>query len=117
WRTLKPASSAVPSLIPEPIIGCSLTYRILIYQKESVNWPEGQMLRWPGKAKLDRSRPGGDPVRGERQDGRFRFGGNRNGRLENLGEDLHAGDKARAVTGKITAGLESVGAVASPRGN
>src|SRR5205807_3029795 len=65
-KTLSTASSAVPRLIPEPIIACPLTYRILIYKPEIVNCSEVQVWQCAisGQPRLGSCYPEGRAVCG-----------------------------------------------------
>src|SRR2546430_9423380 len=106
---LSTASSAVPRLMPAPIIPFSLTYKILIYETLFVNYTIG--CRCP-MANSEVSRlNGGDAgmrARGNGQESGFGFRRNFDPGMQEFCKSFNAGDEPRAGARKITIGFERI---------
>src|SRR6266404_9648225 len=114
---LSTASSAVPRLIPAPIIGRSFTCKILIYEEPIVNWTQGQVSKKPRVAS---ARLGGGASRscaGDGKNGRLSLSAYCDGRLEQLGKRLDASDQTRARAREVTVGFQRVHPAIANRGN
>src|SRR5436305_1949051 len=113
------ASSAVPRLMPEPIIAFPLTYRNLIYMTAIVNCSDVQGCSWdlPEGQKLNGSRAPRGPLRGNPKNRRFGFCRDGDRRIEHLCQNLDARDQPRSRTRKLPARLERIDPVVLHRPN
>src|SRR6266702_3022264 len=113
---LRTASSAVPRLIPAPIIGCSLTYKILIYNRLlSIGFEHRCSRPAPSAPGLNGSGAGRFYVRGDGQDDSFGFARNLDGRMEEFGERFNAHNKSWAGPRKIAIRFQGVNAPVADR--